>query len=230
MRRERPLLALVLLMTFRNRQDAAERLAWRLRRYAGDRPLVLGIARGAVPMARIIADRLAADLDIVLVGSLRGPVEPEPAIGYVDEFGHVCLADAAREAEGLSREYVHAETHAQLDALRARRQRYTTMDIPADPSGRTVILVDDGFAAASTMTVALRAMRSHNARRVIVATAVASADIIGHLQHEADEVICLSAPAPCSGVPQAFEDFAQVTDDEIKETLGGAAKPPATPR
>jgi putative phosphoribosyl transferase len=221
------LLALVFLMTFRNREDAAERLAGRLRPYAGDRPLVLGIARGAVPMARIVADRLAADVDIVLVGRLRGPVEPEPAIGYVDEFGHVCLADAAREAEGMSREYVQAETHAQLEALRARRQRYTTMEVPADPSGRTVILVDDGFATGSTMAQAIRSVRSHNARRVIVATAVASVETTEHLQHEADEVICLSAPAPFSGAPQVFEEFAQVTDDEIRETLSGAAKPAA---
>jgi predicted phosphoribosyltransferase len=206
-------------MGFRNRAEAAEVLAWRLRRFAGDRPLVLGIARGGVPMARVVADRLAADLDILLVGQLHPPMQPDVLLGFVDEFGHVCLADFVSE-EGVSREYLQAETRAQRDALRARRQRYTAMDVPANPTGRTVILVDDGFATSTTMVAAVRSVRLHKPARVIVATAVASAETIDRLENEAEQVVCLAAPATCGGVIGQFEAFAQVTDEEIAEALG----------
>jgi predicted phosphoribosyltransferase len=85
--------------------------------------------------------------------------------------------------------------------------------------------VDDGFATGSTMAAAIRSVRSHNPAKVIVAVAVASPETIERLENEADEIVCLSAPAPFSGISRSFDDFPQVTDDEVTEALSGGAKP-----
>jgi predicted phosphoribosyltransferase len=132
-----------------------------------------------------VADRLGADLDIVLVHKLRAPMQPELAIGAVDEFGNVYLADFARE-DDISREYLEAEKREQLAALEARRRLYTPVHAPLDASGRTVILVDDGIATGSTMVAAIRSVRLHKAAKVIVATPVAPPDTVEHLENEAD--------------------------------------------
>lgn len=210
-------------MTFRNRKDAADRLAWRLRSFACEHPLILGVPRGGVPVARIVADSLGTELDIVLVHKLRAPGQPELAIGAIDEFGHVYLADFARE-DGISREYLEAEKHEQLDALRARRRLYTPVHPPLEAEGRTVIIVDDGIATGSTMVAAIRSVRLHKAAKVVVATPVAPPDTVEHLENLADEVICLAMPRPFYAIGQFYDDFSPVTDDEVKEALSAVPK------
>jgi len=108
---------------FENRADAAEKLAIALERYRGDNPLVLGIPRGAVPMARVIAERLCGESDVVLVRKLRAPGKPEFAIGSVDESGWAYVtADAAAGADD---QYIAAEKAIQLETIRARRAAYS---------------------------------------------------------------------------------------------------------
>jgi predicted phosphoribosyltransferase len=99
---------------FRDREEAAQRLADRLKAYRGKHPLILGIPRGAVPMAKVIADQLNGDVDVVLVRKLRAPQQPEFAIGSVDESGWTYLADYAR-AYGGSATYIASEKQAQVD-------------------------------------------------------------------------------------------------------------------
>lgn len=205
-------------MTFRNRTHAAELLARRLQRFAGEHPLILAIPRGAVPMARIIADSLGADLDVALVHKLRAPTEPELAIGSVDESGQIYLTDYAREC-GVPREYVQTEKERQVRALAERRKLYTPIHRAVDPAGRSAILVDDGVATGATMMAAIHSVRRHRAAKVIVATAVAPPDTIEHLENEADEVVVLSAPSPFYAIGQFFQDFPQVTDEEVIEAL-----------
>ena len=145
-------------MRFANREHAGRLLAEQLSAsYKNKHPLVLAIPRGAVPMAKIIADALGGELDVVLVRKLGHPAQPELAIGAVDESGHVLLSDYAFE---VGREYLDAEKERQLDVIRERRARYTPTSGPINPRDRIVIVVDDGIATGATMTAALRAIRA----------------------------------------------------------------------
>jgi len=201
-------------MPFQNREQAAHLLARRLEKYRGQNPLVLAIPRGAVPMARIIADSLGGEMDVVLVHKLGAPGEPELAIGAVDETGHVYLAEYVHDLE-ISDDYINAEKQTQLETLRKRRALYTPLRPPIDPCRRIVIVVDNGVATGSTMIAALRAVRARKPARLIAAAAVASRETLRKIASEADETICLEVPARFYAVGQFFEDFSQVSDEQV---------------
>ena len=209
-------------MPFRNRAAAAQFLAQRLVAYRGQHPLVLGIPRGAVPMARIIADALEGDLDVVLVHKLGAPGHPELAIGAVDETGQVYLGPYV-QLLGISADYLATETAAQLETLRTRRAMYTPIRPPISPTGRLVIVVDDGIATGASMIAALRAVRGQQPTRLIAAVAVAPPRTLERMGQEADEVVCLEAPEEFYAVGQFFEDFSQVTDAEVVAILQQAS-------
>lgn len=209
-------------MQFRNREEAASQLAERLNRYRGQRPLVLGIPRGGVPMARIVADRLDGDLDVMLVHKLRAPFQRELAIGSVDEVGQVYLNPFASELD-IDPKTIESEKQEQLGLLKKRRERYTSVRPPIDIAGRTVILVDDGLATGATAIAAARSARAQGARHIVVAVGVAPPATIAQLQSEADEVVCLHAPSGFSAVGQFFADFSEVTDDDVVRLLRGVA-------
>jgi predicted phosphoribosyltransferase len=206
-------------MRFRDRGEAASLLADRLSGYKGLHPLVLGVPRGAVPMARIIANALAGDLDVVLVRKLRAPGQPELAIGAVDEAGTVFEGDYFAVADEA---YIRDEMDEQLEVLRARREQYTQAHPPIDPAGRIVIIVDDGIATGSSMFAAIRSVKARNARKVVVAVGVAPPQTLIRMRGEADEVVCLHAPAGFYAVGQFFDDFSEVTDDMVVAALSRA--------
>jgi predicted phosphoribosyltransferase len=203
---------------FRDREEAARLLAAKLAKYRGSRPLVLGIPRGAVVMAAIIADRLGGDLDVALVRKLGAPGQPELAVGAVDETGRVTL-DGTPDELGLDAAYLVGERERQAAVLRSRRARYTPARAPVDPSGRTVIVVDDGIATGATLAAALRLVRSRGPARLVAAAAVAPPPAAARLLREADEVVVLATPELFVAVGAFFDDFRQVSDDQVVELL-----------
>ena len=205
-------------MIFRDRKDAATRLAEVLAQYRGQNPLVLAIPRGAVPMAKIIADALEGEVDVVLVRKLRAPGNPEFAIGSVDESGWTYLGDYARHVAG-STEYIEEEKQTQLEVMRERRASYTPVRPPLDPAGRIVIVVDDGLATGSTMIAALHALRAKSPKILICAVPVAPPDTLAKVKPYADEVVCLSAPPMFYAVGQFYASFPQVSDEEVIKLL-----------
>lgn len=207
------------MMIFRDREDAARRLAEVLMQYRGQHPLVLAIPRGAVPMAKIIADALDGEVDVVLVRKLRAPGNPEFAIGSVDETGWTYLGDYAGHVAGSSH-YIESEKQEQLKVMRERRASYTPVRAPLDPSGRIVIVVDDGLATGSTMIAALHALRAKHPQKLICAVPVAPPETLAKVKPYADEVVCLSAPEDFYAVGQFYQSFLQVSDDEVIRLLG----------
>lgn len=201
-------------MIFRDREDAAHRLVKELEQYCGQNPLILAIPRGAVPMAKVIADELGGELDVVLVRKLRAPGNPEFAIGSVDESGWTYLGDHAERVGGSS-QYIESEKAAQLEVMRERRVSYTPVRPPHDPAGRIVIVVDDGLATGSTMIAALHALRAKFPKKLICAVPVAPADTLEKVKPYADEVVCPSAPEMFYAVGQFYASFPQVSDEEV---------------
>ena len=199
---------------FRDRDEAANRLAEKLKLYQGKNPLVLAIPRGAVPMARIIADKLGGEFDVVLVRKLRAPYQPELAIGSVDESGWTYIAPFAASM-GADEDYIASEKQAQLETIRKRRAQYTPIRPPIDPAGRIVIVIDDGLATGATMISALHGLRERKPARLICAVPVAPPDTLEKVRQMADEVVCLEAPEFFQAVGQFYQHFYQVEDEEV---------------
>jgi len=199
---------------FRDRIQAAERLAEALAAYRGQRPLVLAIPRGAVPMAKLIAERLQGDFDVVLVRKLRAPGQPELAIGSVDESGWTYIASFAAST-GADAQHIEAEKRKQLATIRQRRAQYTPLRAHIQPAGRIVIVVDDGLATGATMIAALHGLRQQKPARLVCAVPVAPPDTLEKVRTLADEVVCLETPEWFQAVGQFYQDFQQVEDEEV---------------
>ena len=203
---------------FVDRTDAARGLVAALSAYKGKSPLVLGIPRGAVPMAREIAAALGGEVDVVLVRKLRAPGNPEFAIGAIDESGWSFLGEGAR-ITGASPEYVERERQAQLAVMRERRLAYTEHRGAHDPAGRIVIVVDDGLATGATMIAALHALRQRAPARLVCAVPVAPAETVETVRAYCDEVVCLATPPDFHAVGQFYRRFPQVEDEEVIAAL-----------
>ena len=204
-------------MRFQDREHAACLLAERLRAaYQNEHPLVLGVPRGAMPMAKVIAGALDGELDVVLVHKLGHPDQPELAIGAIDESGNTLLNDWGAEIDYA---YIEAEKRRQLSILRERRAHYTPRRASIDPKDRIVIVVDDGIATGSTMIAALRAVRAKKPKKLIGTVAVASAAAARAMLRECDALVCLNVPANFSAVGEFFDDFRQVTDQDVIDVL-----------
>ncbi|GAA0453273.1 hypothetical protein GCM10009544_15100 [Streptomyces stramineus] len=198
--------------------DAGRRLAERLVQLGGDeRPVVLGLPRGGVPVAFEVARALGAPLDVILVRKLGVPVHPELALGAVGEDGVRVLNSDILRLSGVDeddlaevRRREEAELARQADRFRGGRPR-------TSPAGRTAVVVDDGAATGATARAACRVARAQGAARVVLAVPVASPDAAAALRADADvdELVCLTAPGGFSAVGEWYEDFSQTTDEEV---------------
>lgn len=203
---------------FYDREEAALKLAEKLRDYHDKNPLILAIPRGSVFMAKIIAEKLGGDYDVVLVRKLRAPLYGELAIGSVDESGWTYVADHAASV-GADSEYIEAERQTQLDTIYKRRAQYTPVHHPINPAGRIVIVIDDGLATGSTMISALHGLRNKKPAKLICAVPVAPPDTLKKVAELADEVVCLATPDNFQAVGQFYQYFPQVDDDEVIKVL-----------
>ncbi len=206
---------------FRDRVDAGEQLAEALEAVIepDQRPLVLGVPRGGVPVAAIVADRLDADLDVLVAHKLGAPGNPEFAIGAVAEDGSTYVDDRIIAMHRISDDYVREESERQLAEVR-RRADVLRGDRPATPvEGRICVVVDDGVATGATLEASLRLVRRRGAAEVIAAVPVGPPDTIRRLQGAADVVVCPLQPRHFMAVGGWYERFEQVPDETVVELL-----------
>lgn len=203
---------------FKDRIEAADALARELDAYRGQRPLVLGIARGAVPMAARIAGQLATDWDVLLAKKLSAPGNPEFAVGAVDESGWVYRSGLVSRL-GIDEAYLEQEKHRQMAVMQKRRAQYDAIAPRIDPAGRTVIVVDDGLATGATMLAAIHGLKQQGAGKVICAVPIGSQPSVAAARAAADEVICLLEPEDFYAVSQGYREFGQIEDSEVFELI-----------
>jgi putative phosphoribosyl transferase len=206
--------------TFRDRRDAGQVLAQELAPYQGREDLlVLGLARGGVPVGWEVAAALNAPLDVFLVRKLGVPQWEELAMGALATGGGVVVNDNLVRSLGIRDEQLQAAIARETEELHRRETAYRGGRAPVDMAGKTVILVDDGIATGASMLVAVRAVRAANPARVVVAVPVGPPSACRELAQEADDVVCATMPPGFEAVGQVFEDFHQVSDDEVRELL-----------
>ena len=207
---------------FEDREAAAQQLADRLKAYQGKNPLILAIPRGAVPMGRIIAERLGGQLDVVLVRKVASPFNPEFALGAVDEDGNLFM-NPYHGMSGAEAAEIAREKERQMAVIKARRASYLPQQAQIDPAGRIVIVVDDGIATGATMIAALKSVRAKKPKKLICATPVGAPDSIRSVTDYADQVVCLQEPEYFMAVGQFYRYFPQVSDEEVTQELAAAA-------
>ncbi|AGP39550.1 phosphoribosyltransferase family protein [Sorangium cellulosum] len=216
-------------MLFRDRVDAGRRLAFALRRYREEAPVVLGLPRGGVPVAHEVARALKAPLDVWVVRKIGFPGREELGLGAVSEGGEVYLNDEVLAELGAPPEEVAELVDRKAAEVEARVKRFRRGRPPPDFEGRTVIVVDDGIATGGTVRAALRGIRRRGPRRLVLAVPVASARTLASLRPEVDEVVCLDADPHLLAIGAYYQDFSQTTDDDVIALLdrargGGSGK------
>ncbi|WP_226038949.1 phosphoribosyltransferase family protein [Natrinema sp. DC36] len=204
---------------FDDRTDAGERLAAALERRDLAVDVVLGIPRGALPVARPVADALEADLDVVVARKMGAPQNPEVALGAVASDGSVWENDDLIDRLNVSEGYLEEIRAEEAENAREKADRYReTAGLP-DLRGKRVLIVDDGVATGATATACLRQVQETDADWITLAVPVASPRAVNDLEREADEVIALETPADFRAVGQYYRTFDQVSDEEALEYL-----------
>jgi predicted phosphoribosyltransferase len=204
---------------FADRTDAGRQLANELVERGVDADVVLAIPRGGLPLGRVVADALDAQLDVIVASKIGAPGNPEYAIGAVGSDGSAWLDDEAIDRLGVDDAYVARERDHETRVAREKASTYRGEEPEPDLSGASVVIVDDGVATGSTAIAAIRLARASGAERVVLAVPVGPPDTVSDLEAEADAVVALRTPSRFGAVGAFYERFDQVSDEEAKAYL-----------
>jgi predicted phosphoribosyltransferase len=211
---------------FRDREDAGRALAGLLGHYRGRGDVVvLGLPRGGVPVAYEISVALEAPLDVFVVRKLGVPGHEELAMGAIASGDVIVINDDVVRGLGISAEDVQLVAQEEGRELARRERAYREARAMEGVTGKVAILVDDGLATGSSMRAAIRALQGLRPARIVVAVAAAPKSTCQELATEVDEVICVTTPSPFFAVGEAYWDFAQTSDDEVRDLLSAATVP-----
>lgn len=210
--------------SFRDRQEAGQKLSQELTHYAGQPAvLILALPRGGVPVAYEVATALGQPLDVFLVRKLGVPGHDELAMGAIATGGVRVLNEEVVEMLRIPDDAIDRVAAEELRELERRERLYRGDRAAPVVAGRTVILIDDGLATGSTMRAAIAALRQQSPARIVVAVPVAAAETCAEFRHEVDEVVCAATPEPFYAVGLWYDNFAQTSDDEVRDLLARSA-------
>jgi erythromycin esterase-like protein/predicted phosphoribosyltransferase len=212
---------------YRDRREAGQALAALLAHYRGhDDVVVLALPRGGVPVGYEVAEALGAPLDVFIVRKLGIPGHEELAMGALATGGVVVLNDDVVRGMQIPPEVIEQVATREGRELERRERAYREDAPPIDVTGKVVIVVDDGLATGSSMRAAILALRRLQPARIVVAVPAAPDSTCQELAAEVDEVVCATTPSPFFAVGQHYWNFAQVTDDEVRDLLRQARSRP----
>jgi putative phosphoribosyl transferase len=206
-------------MRFRDRTEAGRSLAERLLAYARPDVVVLGLPRGGVPIADQVARRLGAPLDVIIVRKLGVPFQPELAMGAIGENGARTLNNEVIRLTRVTADDIARVEASERQELERRAMEFRGHRPRVELAGKTALIIDDGLATGSTAKAACQVARAHGATKVIVAVPVASPDAAARLAGDADEFVALAMPEGFQAVGQFYENFSQVSDQEVLDIL-----------
>lgn len=213
---------------FRDRRDAGRILASQLERYRDrENAIVLALPRGGVPVAYEIGRALDIPLDIFVVRKLGVPGREELAMGAIASGGVVVPNEDVVRALRLTPEVLGQVADIESREMVRREQAYRGKRPPPELSGKTVIVVDDGLATGASMRAAIQALRKYRPARLVVAVPVAPEATCRELAPQVEELVCGATPSSFLAVGQAYSDFTQVTDQQVREMLTSAWSSPA---
>lgn len=217
-------------MPFSNRVEAGRKLAKALAAYKGQKPVVLALPRGGVPVAAEIAAALDAPLDLVLVRKIGVPFQPELAMGAVVDGPNpmVVRNEGIIRSCGIEDADFTAVKDRELAEIDRRRKLYLGDRPHPDLKARVVIIVDDGIATGATTRAALRAVRARGPKKLVLAVPVAPTDTLHALKGEADDIVCLEDYEAFGAIGLFYADFTQVSDAEVTTQLARHPVKPVT--
>jgi len=217
---------------FQDRIDAGKRLAKKLSWLKQDQLkeerdrrqqsiVILAIPRGGVIIGDVIASELDAKLDIIVSRKIGAPDNPELAIGAVMPDGSYFLNQRRVNMLNVPQEYIQIQAYEQIKEIDRRLMAYRgSKEYDNEFERKAVVLVDDGIATGATMTASAKWIKNkQQCKRLVIAVPVAPAEILDDLNQVADEVIVLYTPEPFIAIGRFYEDFAQVSDNEVKEIM-----------
>ena len=217
---------------FQDRIDAGKRLAKKLSWLKQDQLkeerdrrqqsiVILAIPRGGVIIGDVITSELDAKLDIIVSRKIGAPDNPELAIGAVMPDGSYFLNQRLVNMLNVPQDYIQIQAHEQIKEIDRRLMAYRgSKEYDNEFERKTVVLVDDGIATGATMIASAKWIKNkQQCKRIVIAVPVAPAEILDDLNHVADEVIVLYTPEPFIAIGRFYEDFAQVSDNEVKEIM-----------
>jgi putative phosphoribosyl transferase len=211
-------------MFFRDRREAGQRLGAQLTEFANRDVLVLALPRGGVPVGFEVAQSLNAPMDVLVVRKLGVPGRKELAMGAIASGGFRILNWEVIRANTLSPQQVDAVAEKEAHELQRREQEYRGNRKRMEIVGRSVILVDDGLATGSTMRAAIAALRHENPEKIVVAVPVAAPATCAEIETAVDRVVCLYTPPKFLSVSQWYQNFSQISDEEVRKLLDRAAE------
>lgn len=206
-------------MPFQDRNEAGQRLAQKLSDLRTQQPFVLAVPRGGVIVGYEVARSLGAPLDVYITRKLGAPGNEELALGAIASDGTVVLDPVLIRQLGVTQRYLEDEMDRQRAEILRRLSLYRNQRPLPVLRGKVVVLVDDGVATGATTLAALRSLRKQQPGRLILAVPVGPADVIERLKAEADQVICLEAPADFLSVGAFFGEWRQLTDQDVTEVV-----------
>lgn len=195
---------------FRDRLEAGLLLAAKLKKYKNDPGIVLAVPRGGMPVAYAVARELGFPVEVILTKKIGHPMNKEYAIGAASLTDHFVVPH-----EGVTEEYIEQELQRIRGRLKDMHTRFMGDKEPEKLEGKTVIVIDDGIATGNTLLGTVNVLRKSNPGKIVIGVPVASESAVQKLEKEVDEVVSVLIPEDFYRVGAFYEDFEQVSDEEV---------------
>jgi len=200
---------------FVDRKDAGEKLSIELEKFKDENPIVLAIPRGGIVTAYETIKKFRFEWDLIIPRKISLPHNKEVAIGAVSLDGTYLLNEEYIDMLNISQEFIEKEISEQIEEIKRRLNKYKGNENFPDVKSKTVIIIDDGIATGFTIQAAIKSIKKHAAKKIILAVPVAPQDTISLLEKIVDEVICLFIPNEFYAVGLHYKNFEQTTDEEV---------------